>query len=323
MPANLIITVDLGATKILSALINSRNRIIERVKLPTEAEKGKNYIVKNIVESVEQLKIAKGINDKDIKAICLGVPGIVNPHTGMIDLAPNLKLKNLNIKNELKKYFNIPVLVENDVNLAGLGIKKYELKDKVNNMIVIFVGTGIGGALFFEGKLYRGSTFFAGEIGHIKVTKKGEISSSAAESTFELIASRTAIVSGIRMDMKKKKKGVLKGYASNKKIIKSKLLQSALKNGDPVVVKNVKSACVTIGSVLGSITTLLNIDTIVLGGGVIEAMGGFMLPKIKDSFKKAVLKGLDKNVTIFTTKLGDDAPLYGGIALAEEFLKAK
>ncbi|MBA4317548.1 MAG: transcriptional regulator, partial [Flavobacterium sp.] len=83
MPANLIITVDLGATKILSALINSRNRIIERVKLPTEAEKGKNYIVKNIVESIEQLKIAKGINDKDIKAICLGVPGIVNPHTGM------------------------------------------------------------------------------------------------------------------------------------------------------------------------------------------------------------------------------------------------
>ncbi len=323
MPSNLIITIDLGATKILSALINSKNQIIERVKLLTEAEKGKNYIVKNIVESVEQLKIAKGISDKDIKAICLGVPGIVNPHTGIIDLAPNLKLKNFNIKNELKKYFNIPVLIENDVNLTGLGIKKYELKDKINNMIVVSVGTGIGGALFFEGKLYRGSTFFAGEIGHIKVSKKGEISSSRLETTFELIASRTAIVNSIRKELKKKKKGILKGYASNKKLIKSKLLQGALKNEDPIVVKHVKNACETIGTVLGSVTTLLNIDTIVLGGGVIEAMGGYMLPKIKDSFRKSVLKGLDKNVTIFASKLGDDAPLYGGIALAEEFLKSK
>jgi glucokinase len=323
MPSKYIITIDLGATKILSALIDSKNQIIERVKLPTEAEKGRNYIIKNIVESVEQLKIAKGINDKDIKAICLGVPGIVNPNTGIIELAPNLKLKKFNIKAELKKYFSIPVLIENDVNLAGLGIKKYELKDKIENMIIVFIGTGIGGALFFDGKLYRGSSFFAGEIGHIKVNKKGELSGSRLESTFELVASRTAIVTGIRKDLKKKKKGALKGYTSNKKLIKSKLLQGALKNGDPVVVKQVKNACEAIGTVLGSVTTLLNIDTIVLGGGVIEAMGGFMLPKIKDSFKLSVLKGLDKNVKIFATKLGDDAPLYGGIALAEEFLKSK
>lgn len=323
MSSDLIITIDLGATKILSALINSKNQIIERVKLPTEVEKGRKFIVKNIIESVEQLKIAKGITDKEIKAICLGVPGTVNPHTGIITLAPNLHLKNFNIKKEMNKYFSVPILIENDVNLAGLGIKKYELKDKFENMIVVFIGTGIGGALFFNGKLYRGSSFFAGEIGHIKVNKRGEISSSKLESTFELIASRTAIVNAVRKDMKKKKKGILKGYTSNKKLIKSKLLQGALKNGDPIVVKQVKSACETIGTVLGSITTLLNIDTIVLGGGVIEAMGGFMLPKIKESFRLAVLKGLEKNVKILATNLGDDAPLYGGIALAEEFLEGK
>jgi glucokinase len=323
MPANLIATVDLGGTKILSALVNSKNQIVARVKMPTEVEKGKNYIIKNIIESIEQLKIARKITDKDIKAVCLGVPGIVNPNTGIIELAPNLGLKKFNIQNELKKFTSIPVFIENDVNLAGLGIKKREFKDKIGNMIVVFVGTGIGGALFFEGKLYRGSTFFAGEIGHIKVAKKGELSVSKSNSSFELSASRTAIVNGIRKDLKKKKKGILKSYSSNKKIIKSRLLQSALKSGDPVVTKHVKSACETIGTVLGSVTTLLNIDTIVLGGGVIEAMGSYMLPKIKESFKGSVLKGMDKNVKIFATKLGDDAPLYGGLALAEEFLSRK
>ncbi len=323
MPASWIISIDLGGTKILSALINSKNRIVERVKVPTEVEKGKNFIVKNIVESIEQLKISRGLTDRDIKAICMGVPGIVNPHTGIIDLAPNLGLKKLNIKKELKKFTSAPVLIENDVNLAGLGIKTYELKDKISNMAVVFVGTGIGGAFFFDGKIYRGSTFFAGEIGHIKINPKGKLAASAEEPTFEKTASRTAIVEGIRKEFKKKKKGALKGFSSTKRIIKSRLLQSALKNGDPVVTKHVKNASETIGAVLGNITTLLNVDTIVLGGGVIEAMSGYMMPKIKSSFKKSVLKGLDKNVKIIATKLGDDAAIYGGISLAREFLNGK
>ncbi len=323
MPAGNIITIDLGATKILSALINSKNRIMHRVKLPTQSDMGKAFVIKNIIESIDQIKIMGKLEDKDIKAICLGVPGIVNPHTGIIRLAPNLGIKKFDIKNELKKYTSIPVFVENDVNLAGLGIKKYEMKDKVKNMAVVFVGTGIGGALFFEGKIYRGSTFYAGEIGHMKVSPNGEFSAGVLETTLEKTASRLAIVSAIRKDLKKKKKSSLKNYSSHKKIIKSKLLQSALKNGDPVVTRHVKNASDAVGAVLGSLTTLLNLDTIVLGGGVIEAMAPFMMPRIKASFKKAVLKGMDKGVKIFATKLGDDAPLYGGISLAEEFLGGK
>jgi len=238
-------------------------------------------------------------------------------------MAPNLGLKKFDIKKELKKFTSIPVFIENDVNLAGLGIKKYELKDDVKNMAVVFVGTGIGGALFFEGKLYRGSNFFAGEIGHMKISSKGKIASADSDITLETAASRTAIVNGIRKDLKKKKKGLLKNYSGNKRLIKSKLLESALRNGDPAVTRHVKSASQTIGSVLGSVTTLLNVDTIVLGGGVIEAMAGYMVPRIKESFRKTVLKGMDKKVKIFATKLGDDAPLYGGIALAEEFLHGK
>jgi glucokinase len=109
-------------------------------------------------------------------------------------------------------------------------------------------------------------------------------------------------------------------YKSPKKALKSKGLAFAIKKNDPLTTKYVSKTCRTLGTVIGSITTLLNLDTIVLGGGVIEAMSEFMIPKIKLAFKESVLEEPGKGVKIFSTKLGDDAALYGGIALAEEFL---
>ncbi len=320
MTKKYLISVDLGGTKILSALIDSNNKIVGREKSPTELVNGKEGLVSSIVDSVKKVMSENEISEREIKAICLGVPGTVNPYSGLIASAPNLGIKNFNIKEALIKHFSIPVLIENDVNLAGLGIKKFELGEEGNNILVVFVGTGIGGAIFIEGKIYRGSSFFAGEIGHMKVSPKGNLLSKEKGSTFELIASRTAIVRDIRKELKSGKKSILKEYKSPKKVLKSKGLAMAVKKGDRVTVKYVSRSAVTIGSVLGSLTTLLNLDTIVIGGGVFEAIGDFMLPKVKSSFKKSVLPEPGKIVKIVQTKLGDDAPLFGGIALAEEFL---
>ncbi|MFA7419098.1 MAG: ROK family protein [Melioribacteraceae bacterium] len=316
MAASYIISVDLGGTKILSALLNDKNEIVSRVKVATDIEKGGDEIVLSISNSVRQILLENHLKEEDIKAVCLGVPGTVNPSTGIIAIAPNLGLVEYNIKEALSNQIDIPVLIENDVNLAGLGIKKYELNDDVKNMIVVFIGTGIGGALFFDGKIYRGSTFYAGEIGHMLVDAKGAFSISPIHSTFELTASRTAIVREVKKNLKRGKKSTVK----EKKSLKSKALADALAKKDPVVVKQITKASKTIGTVLGSITTLLNIDTIVLGGGVIEAMHDFMMPIITKTFNESVLEAPGKCVKIFETKLGDDAALYGGIALAEEFL---
>jgi len=321
MASQFLISVDLGGTKILSALIDSQNQIVSRVKIPTETGKGAEYLVESVAASVEQILKENNLKESNIKAVCMGVPGTVNPFSGEIGSAPNLGIKNYNIKKALEKKISIPVLIENDVNLAGLGIKKFELSIDVKNILVVFIGTGIGGALFFDGKLYRGSSFFAGEIGHMLVEPKGELATSFNRLTFELTASRTAIVRDIRRGLNKGKKSILRDYKSPKKQLKSKVLSDAVLKEDPLATKYVGRAAVTIGTILGSVTTLLNIDTIVLGGGVIEAMHDFMIPKIKKAFKESVLTEPGKNVKIFETKLGDDAALYGGVALAEEFLK--
>ncbi len=312
------ITIDLGGTKILSALLSESNEIVDRVKVPTDISKGGGYIVECIAGSVKQILSNNGMKLGDVRAICLGVPGTVDPQSGVIGNAPNLGVKDFNIKGELGNYFDIPILIENDVNLAALGIKRFEFKDQVNNMLVVFVGTGIGGALIFNGQMYRGSSFFAGEIGHMKVCSKGCISSSSSKSTFENIASRTAIVESIKREISEGASTIIKKAGKSK--IKSKTLAKAVKENDKLVKEHIENACKVIGSVLGSVTTLLNIDTIVLGGGVIEAMNDYMLPIIEKSFRKSVLPEPGKFVKIVATELGDDAPLYGGIGLAEEFL---
>lgn len=315
-----IITIDLGGTKILSALLNSKNEIVGRVKQPTDSTQGPDFIVECIVESIQKLFTNFNVSEKNIKAISMGVPGTVNPISGILSNAPNLGIKDFNIKGELQKSFDIPVLLENDVNLAALGIKKYEFDDKVNNMLVVFVGTGIGGALLLDGNIYRGSNFFAGEIGHMLVSSKGELSGSKKSKSFEMLASRTAIVNRINNELANgTESNILEFIKGNK--IKSSALAKSVESGDKLVIKEIKRASKIIGSVLGSITTLLNIDTIVLGGGVVEALGDIILIQVEKSFKKAVLTEPGKNVKIITTKLGDDAPLYGGILLAEEFIK--
>ncbi len=303
----------------MSALINNNNEIIYRDKQPTKIGKGPKHIVKNISQSIQKILKENNLDQSQIEAISLGVPGTVNPHSGLISVAPNLGIVNFNIKESLAEEFQIPVLIENDVNIAGLGIKIFELNNEVKNMLVVFVGTGIGGSLFIDGQLYRGSSYFAGEIGHMKVDENGKFSGDKS-LTFENIASRTGIVNSIISDIKHGKKSQLSEFVSKNRKIKSKAIASAIESKDKVVIKNIDKGCRVIGTVLGSLTTLLNVDTIVLGGGLLEASGDYMLPKIKDAFNNSVLKAPGEIVHIVVTKLGDDAPLYGGIALAEEFL---
>ncbi len=318
MKKEYVITVDFGGTKILTALLNSKNEIIERVKIATDIKKKADGMVADIADSIKQLIKKTGVKQSSIEAVSMGVPGTVNPFTGEIGNAPNLQISNFNIKKALQKYIPLPILIENDVNLAGLGIKKFEFKDKIKNMLIVFVGTGIGGALFFNGKIYRGSSIFAGEIGHMKVGPSGSLSYDG-DVTFEGLASRTAIVAAITKQIKKKNKSVLSEYVLKNKKIKSKAIAKAIKEKDDITVKEITNACKIIGRVLGSITTLLNFDTIVLGGGLLEANSDFMMPKIEKAFNEAVIKEIGKSAKLKVTKLGDDGPLYGGIALAEEF----
>jgi glucokinase len=312
----------MGGTKILAAAINSKG-ILARVKRPTDSGSTPAKYVRSLAAIIKDAVEEAGISDNNVKAVCLGVPGSIDPFTGRIGLAPNLGLKNFNIKERLQKLVPYPVLIENDVNLGALGIKNFGLGKNAKDMFVMFIGTGIGGALFFDEKIYRGINYVAGEIGHFVVQKDGPVCGCGNRGCFEAVASRTAVTRNILGDIKAKKRSIISEYVQPGNKIKSKALAAAVKANDKVVVQRISEAADTIGIVLASITNLLNFDLIILGGGVIEALEGFMMPKIQESFKSHALKAAAKGVKIKAAKLGDDAALWGGVALAKEFLNIK
>ena len=324
MQEKYIVSVDMGGTKILASVLNTKKGIIARQKKPTNVNSGTKIYVKDIAEIVKKVVTESKLKKENIAAVCLGVPGSVNPISGIINFAPNLGIKNYKMKSELEKLIPYPVLLENDVNLGALGIKTYGVGKKSVNMLAVFIGTGIGGGIIINGKIYRGFNFVAGEIGHMLVQKNGPLCSCGKKGCFEALASRTAIVNNIINDVKKgKKKSVLSNLIKSNQRIKSGALRNAIERKDKVVTKRITEACETIGDILGSIANLMNFDMIVLGGGVIEALGDFMMPIIRKEFKNHVLDAVTKGIKIIPSKLGDDAAIYGGLALADEFLGIK
>jgi glucokinase len=315
-----VISIDMGGTKVLGCVVNTEEGIIARVKKPTDPKSSRKKYVHQLAEVVYDLIEKVHIDRNRVKAVCLGVPGTVNPVTGVIGIAPNLELKNFNIKKMLESEIPFPVLIENDVNLGALGVKNFEVGKKAKNLIAVFVGTGIGGGFIIDNRLYRGSNYVAGEIGHMLVEKNGPKCGCGRKGCFEAIASRTAIVNKIIEDIKSGKRSKLSKQVKAGERIKSKSLASAVKLGDKVVHKRIKEGCEVIGGVLASISNLLNLDMIVLGGGMIEALDSYMLPLIKKSFVEHVLNDSAKGLKIIASKLGDDAAIFGGISLAEEFL---
>lgn len=313
----------MGGTKTLGAVINSKEGIIARVKRPTKSGSSQKSYIKDLAGIVDELIDKAELKPSNIKAVCLGIPGSVDPYKGVVWLAPNLGLKNFAVKNKLQEKIKLPVLIENDVNLGALGVKNFGVGKNARNMLVMFIGTGIGGAIIIDGKIYRGSNFVAGEIGHVSVEKDGPVCGCGKKGCFEAVASRTAIARNIQKDMKAKKKTVLNKLTTANKQIKSRMLAEAVSANDKLVIKHLSAACQVIGRVLASVTNLMNFDLIVLGGGLIEALKHFMVGQITESFDKYVLKDSAKGIKILASKLGDDAALYGGIALAEEFLGIK
>jgi glucokinase len=319
-----IISVDMGGTKILASVLNTNRGIIARQKKPTDINSGTKVYVKDVAEIVRKVVASSKLKKENIAAVCLGVPGSVNPQTGIIGFAPNLGIRNYKMKAELEKLIPYPVLLENDVNLGALGIKRFGVGKNSQHMLAVFIGTGIGGGIIINGTIYRGYNFVAGEIGHMLVQKNGPKCGCGKKGCFEALASRTAMVNNIISDVKKlKKKSLLSELIKSNQRIKSGALKNAIDKKDNVVTKRVTESCEIIGDVLGSVSNFMNFDMIVLGGGVIEAIGDFMMPIIKNEFKNHVLDASAKGVKIVSSKLGDDAAIFGGLALAEEILGVK
>jgi len=312
---NFLAVVDLGGTKILSAILNHNAEIISIAKKSTNSTNKNETIFSRIIATIEEALEGKNLNSNQLDGIVIGVPGSLNPETGIVNLAPNLGLKKVNVIKPIENHFNKKVLIENDANLGTLGIYHFEGKQNCKNLIAIFVGTGVGAGIVVDGKLYRGKNFSAGEIGHIKIKENGYKCGCGNYGCLETEASRTAITRIINEEIKKGKKSLITKLTEDTKVIKSGILAQAIKKKDKVTIKAVNYAAEELGLVTGNLINMFDFDCVVFAGGVMEAIGNFMLPIIKKKAKESALKSNIKNTKILLSHLKDDAALLGGFAL--------
>ena len=317
-----VVGVDMGGTKILAAVIDAEGEIVQQAKRATKPKKGPEEVIERITRCIREAIDSAELKPSQIRAIGIGSPGPLDPETGVIIFAPNLGWSNVPLKAKLEANLSIPTFVDNDVNVGTLGEYAFGAGRGIKNLVGIFVGTGIGGGIILDGKLFHGVNKTAGEVGHMIVEVKGPRCGCGNFGCLEAVASRTAITRDLQKAiLKKGKKSKLTELnGGNLDLIRSKAIARAVKHGDKPTIKVVQRAAKYLGISVASIVHFLNPEMVVLGGGVVEAMGDSLLDPIRHAAAEYALPTTMDGVQIVAATLGDNAGVIGASVLARERL---
>lgn len=319
---NHVVGVDLGGTKILAGVFDTKLQPLGTTKFSTKAQRGPEAVIERVARCVQDAIDECDLSTKQVRAVGIGAPGAVDPEHGEVVFAPNLGWKDVAIVKELEKRLDIPVFLENDCAACMLGVYEQELKSKPKHVLGIFIGTGIGGGLIQNGELYRGFSHTAGELGHMVIDVNGPKCSCGNKGCFEVFASRSALFRAIQSAIKNGEKSLLtEMLGEDLKDLRSGDIRKAIRRGDKLVEKIVEEAAEYTGVAIGNLVNILNPEVVVLGGGVMEALSDEMMPAIVKSAKSHVLPGTFRNVNIIASKLGDNAGITGAAALARDKTK--
>ncbi len=318
--SNNVIGVDMGGTKILSAVIDVEGNILGTAKVPTKADEGTSVVIDRIADSIQKAIGKSGVNESTIEAVGIGAPGPLDPETGIVIFAPNLGWRDVPLKAELEARVGIPTFVDNDVNVGTLGEHAFGAGKGVQNVVGIFVGTGIGGGIILQGELFHGASKTAGEIGHIIVKAGGPRCGCGTRGCLEALASRTAMTKQFQKAIEKKgKKSVISKLTDGDlSAIRSGVLAKAIRSNDKLTLKVFKKVTKYLGVGIGSIVNFLNPEMIILGGGVVEALDDTFLDNIRAAAEKYALPNTLDGVQIVRAKLGDNSGILGAAALARQ-----
>jgi len=317
-----VIGVDLGGTNVAAGLVNPSGQVLREEKKKSRAEKGAQTIIERLIEAIRSVGDAKTI--EEVAAIGIGSPGPLDPDTGIIHDTPNMTLKNVPLGPLVQARFNLPVFVDNDVNVGTLGEFVYGAGRGFQNVVGIFVGTGIGGGLILNGQLWHGSSKNAGEIGHIVIDPDGPVCGCGNQGCLEAIASRKSIVRDLAEAIQRGRCSVLPDLMGKDKDllkVRSKNIAKAYEMGDVLVKEVLDRAAAHIGLAVKSLVHLLGAEVFILGGGLVEAIGEPFLEPIRAEVLKC-LPGTADNVQVRLSELGDQAGILGAAALARRRLEA-
>ncbi|MBQ7434552.1 MAG: ROK family protein [Oscillospiraceae bacterium] len=310
------ICLDVGGTKVLGAIFNEKDEIIYRLKKRSKSEgEGSADVEKVIISVVEEMIKKSGIDPKKLNAIASCAPGVIDQDKGIVLFTPNLPWRNYDIAGAMKKKFGVPFFVGNDVNLGVLGEYKFGAARGYKNIVGFFPGTGMGGGLILDGKLFTGNQFKAAEYGHMTLDPDGPLCGCGQSGCLEVFSSKRGMSDYIRQQVGRKRPCMLAEDVANGGIFRSKRLKKALAAKDEVAMEAVDRACHYLAIATGNMINTISPDLVIYGGGIMEAMGPLFLEKILKELDRYCMISIRPTVDVKLAALGDDSILYGDLAL--------
>jgi glucokinase len=307
-----VIGIDLGGTNLKSGILMPSGKLLHLEYSPTEAEKGPEKVISNIINSIENL--LKKNEAKNLSGIGIGSPGQVDHKTGIVYELPNFPgWKEEKLADIIQNKFQISTFVDNDANVAALAESILGVGKKSQYFALITLGTGVGCGIILENKIYHGATGAAGEFGHTVIKFDGPVCNCGQRGCIERFVGAQWIVERAIDSLNSYPKSELHQYVRNQKV-SPKIISQLANKGDGLCIKVIEDTGYFLGIALGSLVNLLNLDLILIGGGISNA-GSILFDECQKSFERFSLSVSGSAAKIQKASLGENAGVIGAAQL--------
>ncbi len=302
------IGIDIGGTKILAGLVDESGQVTFKKKIPTEKEKGYTGVRGNIAGLIKTIIKESNI---EIERVGIACAGQIDKTTKNILFSPNLDWHNAPLKDDIEKMCGIYTHIENDVNAATYGEWKFGLKEVPQDVIGVFIGTGIGGGIIIDRKIYRGFSLVGGEVGHIIVNPYGYKCHCGNTGCFEAYCGGSYTIERARTEIEEGYRGkvwdIIEGNISS---LHTGHIEEAYLLGDILCRKIWREVIEYTGTALASLVNLLNPEVIILGGGVVYG-SKYFIEDVRAIMEKRTMQASLAGLKIKKAQLGEDAGIVG------------
>ena len=310
-----VVGIDLGGTKILTAVADLQGNILAKVKRPTEATRGTEVIFSNIKTTIHKVLEQADVKLKQIRGIALGSPGPLDVEKKLIIDTPNLDLENVDVEAELGE-FNLPVFLENDANAAAIGEKWFGAGQGSADVVYITISTGIGAGVIINKQIVHGARSGAGEIGHTTLDPESSIQCGCGNyGCFEVLASGTALSRKGKEAVSSGQETIISDLVDNSDEIDGAVVAQAARKGDQIALEIIDEVANYLGIGLANVINNFNPEKIIIGGGV-TASWDLFAEKVEETTKLRALDFLVEETEIVTSDLGSEIGVKGAVATA-------
>lgn len=307
------IGVDLGGINTAVALVSEDGRVLERHSRPTP--RGSEAVVDGIAAAVVQVLSQAGQGIEQVGGIGVGSPGTIDTSTGVVEYWSNLDFRHVPLADMLRERLGRPVLLENDANCAALGEYAAGAGKGSRSLVIITLGTGVGGGAVLDGRLYSGFNNAGLEVGHMVIEYNGRPCTCGRRGCFEAYCSATALIKQARLAMQRDPDTALWRLAGDPEGVNAKLVFDAMAQGDACAAALVEEYVNYLGSGVATLVNLFQPEVFCIGGGVAGAGEALFTPVREILEREDYARFNSRRTRLMRAQLGNDAGIIGAAML--------